>query len=42
MMYKLPQQVDNGWRKLRGFKEIQYVLEGMPYPNSSRIENVVA
>jgi hypothetical protein len=40
-MYKLSQQVEKGWRKLRGFKEIRYVLVGMPYFNGSRMENVV-
>ncbi len=41
MLYKLSQQVEKGWRKLRGYKEIPYVLEGMPYLNGSRMENVV-
>jgi len=31
MMFKLSQQVEKGWRKLRGFKEITFVLEGKPY-----------
>ena len=42
MMFKLSQQVEKGWRKLRGFKEIPFVLEGKPYHNGSRMENVVA
>ena len=41
MLYKLSQQVEKGWRKLRGFKEIPYVLEGMPYLDGSRMENAV-
>jgi len=41
MMYKLSQQVEKGWHKLRGYKEIRYVLVGMPYFNGSRMENVV-
>jgi len=42
MMFKLSQQVEKGWRKLRGFKEIGFVLEGKPYHNGSRMENFVA
>jgi len=42
MMFKLSQQVEKGWRKLRGFKEIPFVLEGKPYHNGTRTENVVA
>ncbi len=42
MMFKLSQQVEKGWRKLRGFKEIGFVLEGKPYHNGTRTENVVA
>ncbi|HQK83802.1 MAG TPA: transposase [Atribacter sp.] len=41
MMYELSQQVEKGRRKLRGFKEIQYVLEGNQYLNGSRMKNVV-
>ncbi len=29
MRFKLSQQVEKGWRKLRGFKEIPFVLEGV-------------
>ena len=42
MMFKLSQQVEKGWRKLRGFKEIPFVLEGKSYHNGSRMETVVA
>mgnify|MGYP006961680596 FL=1 len=42
MMFKLSQQVEKGWRKLRGFKEIPFVLEGRPYRNGKRMENVDA
>jgi len=37
MMFKLSQQVEKGWRKLRGFKEIPFVLEGKSYHNGSRM-----
>jgi len=42
IMFKLSQQVEKGWPKLRGFKEIPFLLEGKPYHNGSRMENVVA
>jgi len=42
MMFKLSEQVEKGWRKLRGFKEISLELEGKPYLNGTRTENAIA
>lgn len=38
MMFKLSEQVEKGWRELRGFKGIPFVLGGKPYHNGTRME----
>ena len=42
MLFKLSQEAEKGWRKLRGFRDIPLVLEGKIFKDGELLEEIVA
>jgi len=42
MLFKLSQEAEKGWRKIRGFRDITLVLEGKIFKDGELLEEIVA